>query len=271
MIWRTGKYLQHQLYLRRRRGFGIHSPYLYAFLDQVLYNAQGWEVPANVTALHRSLKTDRTPLGADAPGAGSRAGFLAVRRREFTRGGFVRRASVSGKYGALLHRTARWFSPEAMLETGTGLGISSLYLGSGAPGVPLHTIEGAPERARLSAGLHLRAGLARVVVHTDQLEPGLRKVLADLEQHDDYHGRMLAFVDADHRFGPTLEVVRALLEHTGDEAIVVLDDIYWSEGMYHAWAEIIRWPQIRISIDLFRMGILLLRRDLHKSHLKLNF
>ena len=50
-----------------------------------------------------------------------------------------------------------------------------------------------------------------------------------------------------------------------------MDDIYWSKGMQRAWKEVIAWLEVRVSIDLFYMGILLLRRDMAKEHLKIKF
>ena len=62
-----------------------------------------------------------------------------------------------------------------------------------------------------------------------------------------------------------------MLEKAGEEAVIVMDDIYWSKGMHRAWKEISGWPEVRVSLDLFHMGILLLRRDLHKRKIKIKF
>jgi len=61
------------------------------------------------------------------------------------------------------------------------------------------------------------------------------------------------------------------MERAGEEAVIVLDDIYWSRGMYRAWREIISWPEVRVSIDLYEVGILLLRKDLNKAQMKIKF
>ena len=61
---------------------------------------------------------------------------------------------------------------------------------------------------------------------------------------------------------------------TGKQAEIlnkIMDDIYWSRDMHKAWKEIISWPEVRVSVDLFHMGILLLRRDLHKREIKIKF
>ena len=58
------------------------------------------------------------------------------------------------------------------------------------------------------------------------------------------------------------------MNHSGD---IIMDDIYWSKEMYLAWKEVISWPEVRVSIDLYRLGILLLRKDLNKAHVKIKF
>ncbi len=52
---------------------------------------------------------------------------------------------------------------------------------------------------------------------------------------------------------------------------MVIDDIYWSREMHRAWKKVSELPRSRVSIDLYRMGILLLRPDLQKKRLKINF
>ena len=79
------------------------------------------------------------------------------------------------------------------------------------------------------------------------------------------------YLDGNHRYEPTLRYIRWILGRAGEEAVIVVDDIYWSKGMQQAWKEIIRWPEVRVSIDLFHMGILLFRKDLAKTTLKMKF
>jgi predicted O-methyltransferase YrrM len=152
-----------------------------------------------------------------------------------------------------------------VLELGTGLGVSTLFLAAGSPGTPLHTIEGNRARADFSSELFKRSGLSAVKVHVGEMEQKLDE-LSSLAR-----GRLLAFVDGNHRYGPTIGYIRWIIDRAGEEAVVILDDIYWSKDMYKAWKEIISWREVRVCIDLFHMGILLLRMDLHKEEVKVKF
>ena len=152
-----------------------------------------------------------------------------------------------------------------IVELGTGLGISTMYLSSGSPDTPLHSIEGDKERAALAAQLICRTCPGPVSIHWGQMEEKLADILPLLPP------RFLAFVDGNHQYKPTLDYVGKLVERSGEEGIIIMDDIYWSVGMQQAWKEIIAWPEIRVSIDLFHMGVLLLREDLPKTEIKIKF
>ena len=275
MIRRIVKYLGHLFCIGHRKGRGIHSPYVFEFVHEILFNARGLEVPEEIVRIHRELREDDSlipedrlwskagpdPSRADCQGAGSRVD----RSEERTVRSFVRGSSVTPRYGALLYRIAAWFRPEMILELGTGVGISTLYLGSGAPRVPLHSMEGNTEKAAMAASLACRCGLEQISIHWGPIDRKLEEFLPQLR------GRFLAFIDANHRYEPVVRYMRMILSRAGEDGVIVLDDIYWSKGMEKAWKEVISWPQVKVSVDLFRMGILFLREDLQKTHLKINF
>ena len=238
MAWRIFKYIKHLFYFRHRNGHGIHSPYLFEFVSKVLFNSQGTEAPEAILKEHRKLRA------ASA---------------------FVRRSSVSMRYGFLLYRITRWFQPEMIVELGTGMGISTLYLSSGSPEIPLHSIEGDRERAALAAQLIVRCCPGPVSIHWGEMDEKLEHILPLIPE------RFVAFVDGNHHYEPTVAYVRKLLERAGEEAMIVMDDIYWSREMQRAWKEIGSWPEVQVSIDLFHMGILLLKKDLHKTEIKVMF
>lgn len=238
MCWRIFRYIGHLFHIRYRQGHGIHSPFLFEFINGVLFNSKEVKLPPEILAWHRGLRS---------------------------RHQFVKRSSVSLKYGKLLYRIARWFRPEMIIELGTGMGVSTVYLASGSPGTPLHTIEKDRERALVASGMIAESWPGTVTIHMGEMEEELDKLLPGIPP------RFLAFVDGNHRYAPTLVYVRKLIQRAGEEALIVMDDIYWSRGMQRAWREVTAWPEVRISVDLFHMGILILRKDLEKREIKIKF
>lgn len=271
MGWRIFKYIQHLFYRKFRRGHGIHSPYLFQFVNGVVFNGDRVDVPETILRAHTDLRKERSFIpSADEKvflGAQSKVDSKEVRTIQ----SFVRRSSVNKAQGALLFRIVHWLNPEMIMELGTGLGVSTIYLAAGLgedsdPHLGLfkvHTIEGDPARAVFSQELFKRLGLNGVKVHCGDVEKKVKELAAQLP------GRFLVFVDANHKYDPTLRYLRLFINATSEESLIVLDDIYWSKGMCRAWNEVISWPEVRVSLDLFHMGILLLRKDLHKTHLKI--
>ncbi|MDF1575736.1 MAG: class I SAM-dependent methyltransferase [Bacteroidales bacterium] len=238
MAWRIFKYIWHLFHRRHRKGHGIHSPYLFEFVNGVLFNSKAYQLPSAIAARHLKLRSESA---------------------------FVRRSSVSGKSGFLLYRISRWFRPGMIVELGTGAGISTIYLSSGSPETPLHSIEQDKERAALAAQLICRCAPGPVSIHWGEMEEKLEDILTLLPP------RFLAFVDGNHHYEPTVAYIRKLIDRAGEESVIVLDDIFWSRGMQRAWKEVLSWPEVRVSIDLFHMGVLLTRKDLNKTEIKIKF
>jgi len=255
MFWRLAQFIRHLFYWRHRQGHGIHSPYLFSFVHQALFNHMGLELPEALVREHRNLKRDRSPIQHSSPGPGSKTRTFG----RYNAGSFIRQASVNEKYGALLFRIVSWFRPEMILELGTGLGLSAAYLSSAASQTPLHSMEGSAERVAFAQHLLKGLGADQVHLHLGDMDELLPEILSALPQ------RFLVFLDGNHRYEPTLRYCRSILERAEEEAILILDDIYWSKDMYRAWTEIRTWPEVRASIDLFRMGILIFRQDLDKK------
>jgi hypothetical protein len=84
--------------------------------------------------------------------------------------------------------------------------------------------------------------------------------------------RTLFFIDGDHRYMPTMQRVRSVLDReTLTETMVILDDIYWSDEMERAWKEISGGLEDYISLDLFHMGILIRRPGISRQHFRISF
>ena len=76
----------------------------------------------------------------------------------------------------------------------------------------------------------------------------------------------LAYLDANHRYAPTLHYFELLLEKAGEKSILIFDDIHWSAEMEKAWIAIIQHPAVSLSLDLYEAGILFLDPRLQKEH-----
>jgi len=172
---------------------------------------------------------------------------------------------MSLAYGQLLFRIARYFQPSVMVELGTSLGISTLYLAMGYPSGQITTIEGCQETSAMAKKNFQLLGLSNVKQFIGSFEDVLPIVLHDLGKVD------LIFIDGNHRKGPTLQYFYQCLQHIHDDSVLILDDIHWSDEMEEAWNEIRLNPSVTITIDLFRMGLVFFRKGLSKEDFILHF
>ena len=261
MFWRFKKYMEHLYYRKHKYGRSIHAPYLFSLVNGVVFNGLKSDTPPGIIAAHRSLFREHTMINTGGFGAGSSVKRSPKRKVS----SMVRKSSISFRYAKLLYRISKWYNPEMILELGTGVGVSTSYLASGQPGIPVHSIEGSKEKVAFALRFMKSNSLDNVTISCGELDQELNKMLPNLPD------RLLVFMDANHRYEPTIRNMRSLLSAVKEDALILMDDIYWSPDMNRAWKEVISWPKVRVSIDLFQMGILLLGKDLSKADVKISF
>lgn len=168
-------------------------------------------------------------------------------------------SSVSPSYGQFLFRMARFFRPNIMLELGTSLGISTSYLAMGNPDGKVITIEGCRETAEIARINFEHLGLRNITQVSGNFDEVLPDVLKETGEIQ------FAFIDGNHRKEPTLNYFFQLLNHIDEDSVLIFDDIHWSEEMEEAWRMICSHDSVRVSIDLFRMGIVFFSERLSKE------
>jgi hypothetical protein len=51
-----------------------------------------------------------------------------------------------------------------------------------------------------------------------------------------------------------------LLQKATEDSVLIFDDIHWSEEMEKAWEEIKQHPSVTLTIDLFFIGLVFIRK-----------
>jgi predicted O-methyltransferase YrrM len=254
-------YLKHLF--RTRSKYQIHSPFVFDFYRNVLTSHQAFTQFRVINRLRKELETasrfiKRKDLGACAKDYPSDQRFVRVKD-------VVHNSSVSAKYGEFLFRLVRHYKPSTMLELGTSLGISAIYLGLAAPESRIVTIEGCLDSANLARENFEKAGLKNISVITGTFEEKLETALKEVPAPD------LIYIDGNHRKEPTLAYFDRCLPHIHSGTIFVLDDIHWSAGMEAAWSTIRAHPRSKVCIDIYHMGIVFFNEGLSKEEFTLRF
>ncbi|GIV35110.1 MAG: O-methyltransferase [Chitinophagales bacterium] len=249
-------YLGYRLTAKTR--YGIHSPFIFSLMNEVFYDKQKYPAFEQIDRLRERLLKDTTVLPTKEAGAHSKT--LSAQR---TVQDITRITAVPPKYGQLLFRLVKYFKPHAILELGTGPGISTLYMAMAAPQATCITLEGDPMLAELARKNFADFNLPGLTVREGLLQETLPEALHMLNKVQ------FVFIDADHRKESLLANLKQCLPFLDTVSVVVLDDINWSVDMKEAWKEIISLPEVIISIDIFRMGILCFRPGIPKQHFKI--
>jgi predicted O-methyltransferase YrrM len=111
------------------------------------------------------------------------------------------------------------------------------------------TVEGCPALAEIAAANMARHGAVNVTVLNIEFSEALEKIIAEGEKVS------FAFIDGNHRGGALAEYAGRIAE-TGEEMIIVADDIRLTKDMYTGWKSIVREGLAVASIETTRFGIL---------------
>lgn len=162
------------------------------------------------------------------------------------------RASKPPKPSLLMYLLVREFQPSQLIELGTNLGISSAYqaaaLAANRKG-HITTLEASPYRIGVAQDVHRRLGLENVTYVQGLFGDTLDATLQKLPPID------FAFIDGHHQYQPTLDYTNSILARAAPAAVLVYDDIRWSDGMKRAWRELKSDPRFQFVLDLFGIGI----------------
>ncbi|HYW94995.1 MAG TPA: class I SAM-dependent methyltransferase [Bacteroidales bacterium] len=243
-----------------RKGYGIHSPFMFRFVSEVIYGNIESDRLGKVIRWHSSLKKDSLVLGSGHHGAGSHAGKSGSRRLSH----FARHSSVRVKYGRLLYRMADYFRPGEILELGTGAGISTAYLAAAVPNTKIISVEGEADRSQYAQQSFNDMHFPEVHFVTDDFDNFL-------STYQPSGNPWLVFIDGNHSYDATLRYCHKLFEQAKHDSVFIIDDIHWSKGMERAWQEIAADPAAVLSVDLFFMGIIFFREGVVRQDFIINF
>ena len=161
------------------------------------------------------------------------------------------RSSVTSEWGTFLYLCAESFRSRAILELGSCAGISGCYLASSRYCTKFITVEGSESLASLA-----RSNIARISERGEVVnalfDDALDQILPTLGGGID-----LVYIDGHHEYKATLHYFRRLKFQLNKGALVVFDDVHWSEEMWQAWQTLKALEGFSYTIDAGRFGICL--------------
>ena len=253
---RIVKYLNYILLPHHWRGHGIHSPFIFDLVSRVFTNKIDRVIIVAAEHVRRKMLSDRSKIVVKD--LGSRSGLLKSNLRKVS--DIARRSPVSAKYGVLLSRMAGEFGRPHIIELGTSLGISTIYMAASCPDATVYTIEGCPATAGIARQNFIETGLSNIQLSEGPFDEVLPRLISTGIKPG------LIFIDGNHRKEPVLKYFNMLAEFADSKTVFIIDDISYSEEMAEAWKEIKLHKKVTASIDIYRMGILFLKEGITHNH-----
>jgi predicted O-methyltransferase YrrM len=251
--------LEYLKYCFKAKGrHGIHSPFVYEFINKCLTTKMNKKFISSQKKLFKNLKSDKTIINVNDFGAGSKK--LNDQRSISS---IFSNSSSKGKYGKLLYSISNYYTPKNILEFGTSLGIGSIHFSAGNTSSNITTIE-ACQNTFLIAQQNFK------ITNTTNVNSILSSFNDFLEGYSGDKFDVI-FIDGHHDGMALIDYLERLKAHTHNDSLFILDDIRWSESMLEAWNLIVNDPYYHVSLDLFRMGIILPRHQQIKEHFTIKF
>lgn len=255
------KYIKYLIFAKHRHGHGIHSPFVYELLTTVIENDDQFYIFNDIDNLRTQLLSSTNTIEVTDFGAGSKVQKSPIRKIK----NIVKYSARNSKYGQLLFRLVTFFEPKTIIELGTSLGFSSMYLAAPYSKTTVYTFEGCPNLSKLAKYHFSLMNLKNIQQITGNFNTTLPETLKKIKKLD------FVFFDGNHRYEPTMNYFNLCLTKAHDESVFIFDDIHWSQEMEKAWGEIKKHPEVIISIDLFFIGIVFFKKGMSKQHFTIKF
>jgi predicted O-methyltransferase YrrM len=241
-------------YILKSKGrHGTHSPFIFKMVNECLSANIDKKFLKIRKKLFKKLKSDKKTINIEDFGAGSK--FLKNKRKIKD---IFNIGSSKGKYGLLLYKLNQHYKFNHILELGTSLGVGTFHLSKANTNSKIITIEGCHETFQIAKENLNKFDCKNVNLINQTFESFIKSY-----NHPVYD---MVFIDGHHDGKALLAYIKMLKPFCHNDTFLILDDIRWSDSMLESWESIKNSNEFNVSIDFFRMGIILKRKQQEKEH-----
>ncbi len=254
------KYINYQLTACNEHD--LHSPFLYNFYMELIKNKYPFADFKLLQQIRAQLIQNHTELQITDFGAGSKK--LNNNKRRIS--DISKHGIATQKQAEFLYRLLNAFQPKTIIELGTSVGLTTLYLAKSVPKSSIYTIEGCPNLFQFSNQLFQKQQQKNIQQIQGNFDIEFPKLLQSLKSID------FIYIDGNHAYEPTMRYFKTALTKKTPQTIMMFDDINWSKEMQKAWKEIQLNSEVTLSMDFFYFGLVFFRTEhKEKEHVVLKF
>ena len=253
LLFQAKSYIKH--WLLEVDEHSIHSPFFFDFYKTILKKTEPNPNFKELEKLRNNLLVNHTLIEVDELGSGS----IELKKNKRSLREIAQTSLAQKRYCELYLRIVQYLKAKKIVELGTSLGLTSLYL-SECPGARLITFEGSHSTANIALTNFEYFDKQNIKL----IEGNLNNTLPDFLQETEKINFVL--MDENHRYEPTLKYFNLLMKRVNEKSIIVVDDIHRSLEMEKAWEWIKQNKLVYGTIDLFQCGIVFFEPSLNKQH-----
>lgn len=224
--------------IKHRKGFGVHSPFAFSLITQVIDEKFPFYAYDQIRELRKKYVTSRLPI--PVPGRASRKGY-------------------SQKQLFLLYRLINRFSPQRILEVNNNGGIATMVLSMPHSKAEVLSVGNQPEKMRQAA--RIIAGEKPRNVHLTEKDPV--EALAELPA-----GYKADFILI-HRFPKGYcaeQMFRVVSPRMHSHTLVLVEAIHMDPEMRKLWGLFKNDPAVRVTMDMYEVGLAVNHDKLYKQN-----
>jgi predicted O-methyltransferase YrrM len=233
----------------------IHSPFFFDFYKKVIRPQKEEPALSSIESIRQKLLSTQSEIFMNDLGAPSR--HFKSNNRKIAE--IAATSLTPEKFCRLYERMIHYFDSKNIVELGTSLGVTTLYLAQPKL-AKIHTFEGNASVADIALTNFEFAESKNIKIISGNIDETLPAFLQTPQKID------FVLVDANHRYQPTLNYFEWLSKRMADKGVIVIDDIHHSPEMEQAWQKLKSNELVYGSIDLFRCGIIFFDPALNKQH-----
>lgn len=253
MKFRIASKLKYLKKARHRHGHGIHSPFLFRLITCVIEDKK--KLPA-----YKIMRDQRERLSKFIKENSDQPEIQILKDSILHSSGrkkLLKAVELPLRYGKLVLRLVNEFKPESILYCGHTFGLNLLYLGLSEKEVTVDFYQ--PKHS-----------LSKIAQETLK-DLNIRNVNYCKNEFPKHNIPEFIFINIPYSPEETEKSVNAILDSESNKKVLIIRGIHESMEMHAIWTNLIKNFRIRVSLDLFEIGLAMFRQDLQKEHFVLRF
>ena len=228
-----------------RKGFGVHSPFVYDLITNVIEETSDFYAYHDIAIARLQLLQNKS--------------FIQYKSKRLTVKNVLKRYGITTKEGKFLFRLTNHYKPHTILSVGSSMGLAPLCLTRYNSTVQCITLEYEQDLAEIANQILCKEQNSALSIKTGVYHELLPESIVQLQRID------CVFIEKDVGVNDWDTVFQQCEPFIHESTFFVLAGIRSSTEKQYYWTQFHQHPSVTVAIDLFDMGLLFFQPKPHKQ------